>query len=486
MTASGAADTDQFTYYWNPDTSETYRVDDTGDIAVFAPAVDEQEEPTWQAIDTYGAGADQKQDILRLPKIEDHLTLESILGSAFGSLVADAGAPAAVAEPAEDTTGRRFRIPILIPEGVPTGDRRMFAEGALEAKECPMPLLWQRETDEGHKKSIIVGRIDKIERLERGGLGNAEGLFDTHADAQEAARQVRNRFLTGVSGDVDQFEHELSQNENGDERMLIKHGRLVAATLVAKPAFQEASIEMIPEEGESPVLTASAGPIAPPKAWFFQPSLDGPTQLTVTDEGRVFGHIAEWGTPHLGNPQLKPPRSRQNYRYFNRKTLRVAEGEDIKVGNLTLIGGHAKLSFDPDRAVKHYDDTQSAVADVVAGEDEFGIWVAGAMRPDVTPAQVRAFRASEPSGDWRMRDGSLELCAICQVNVPGFPVTPRALVASGEVVSLVAAGMLGRDAKQLSLNETIAELQSQVAEMRAERDAERRAKLLETIQTLRP
>ena len=497
VTASAANDPElgNFTYHWNPESQETFRIAENGDISVFAPALDEQEQPSWQAIDTYN-GSTQVADVANLPKIEDHDTLEVILGSSL-ALVADAGAAPAVQEvgeiegempeeePAEDTKGRRFRIPILIPEGVPSGDRRQFADGALEAKEPPMPLLWQRETDDGHKRSVTVGRIDKIERLESGGLGQAEGVFDTHADAQEAARQVRERFLTGVSGDVDQFEAELSQSEGGDDSLLIKHGRLVAATLVAKPAFQEATIEMIPEEGESTVITASGGPLLPPKAWFFKPSLDGPTPLQVNEDGRVFGHIAEWGTPHLGNPQLKPPRSTTNYRYFNRKPLRTAEGEDIRVGNLTLVGGHAKMSFDPDRAVKHYDDTQSAVADVVAGEDEFGIWVAGAMRPGVTPEQVRAFRASEPSGDWRMRDGNLELCAICQVNVAGFPVTPRALVASGEVVALVAAGMVGHETKQRAVAETVAELAAQVAELRAEREAERRAALLETVQSLR-
>jgi hypothetical protein len=501
VAASAASDPAlaDFTYHWNPETQETFRVAENGDISVFAPAVDEQEQPSWQAIDTYN-GATQLADIARLPKVEDQDTLEVILGSSL-ALVADAGVAvrdaseaADVADEApeeigpaegEDTTGRRFRIPILIPEGVPTGDRRIFAEGALEAKEPPMPLLWQRETDEGHKRSVIVGRIDKIERLESGGLGNAEGVFDTHADAEEAARQVRERYLTGVSGDVDQFESELSQTDTGDDSMLIKHGRLVAATLVAKPAFQEASIEMIPEEGETTVITASGGPLLPPKSWFFKPSLDGPTMLTVTDEGRVYGHIAEWGTPHLGNPQLKPPRSGSNYRYFNRKPLRTAEGEDVKVGQLTLVGGHAKLAFDPDRATRHYDDTRSAVADVVAGEDEFGIWVSGAMRPDVTPTQLRAFRASEPSGDWRMRDGQLELCAICQVNTAGFPVTPRALVSSGEVVSLVAAGMLGHETQRAGLSETVAQLSAEVAALKAEREAERRAALLESVQALR-
>jgi hypothetical protein len=79
------------------------------------------------------------------------------------------------------------------------------------------------------------------------------------------------------------------------------------------------------------------------------------------------------------------------------------------------------------------------MADVAAGEDAFGIWVAGALRPDATPEQVRALRASAPSGDWRPIGGRLELVAVCQVNVPGFPVA-RACVASGSLTALVAAG----------------------------------------------
>jgi hypothetical protein len=90
-------------------------------------------------------------------------------------------------------------------------------------------------------------------------------------------------------------------------------------------------------------------------------------------------------------------------------------------------------------AVKHYDDTASAIADVHAGEDAYGIWVSGSLRSNAQPEQIRALRASAPSGDWRPIRGALELVAVCQVNVPGFPIA-RARVASGAVMALVAAG----------------------------------------------
>lgn len=181
-------------------------------------------------------------------------------------------------------------------------------------------------------------------------------------------------------------------------------------------------------------------PVAPPKDWFTNPNLSGPTPLTVSDDGRVYGHIASWETDHIGMPRrTKPPRSRSGYRYFTTGVLRTADGDDVNVGQLTLAGGHAGLEFSARQAVKHYDDTGSAIADVSAGEDSFGIWVSGALRPGTTPEQVRVFRASAPSGDWRPIHGQLELVAVCQVNVPGFPVA-RAMVAGGQVTALVAAG----------------------------------------------
>lgn len=187
-------------------------------------------------------------------------------------------------------------------------------------------------------------------------------------------------------------------------------------------------------------LIASNIPVTPPKSWFENPRLTGPTPLNVDDSGRVFGHIAAWQTNHIGLPfGTRPPRSRTGYGYFHTGVLRTDEGADVTVGQLTLIGGHAPLTMSSSAAIKHYDDTQSAMADVHLGEDAHGIWAAGALRPHVSPEQVRAFRAAAMSGDWRPINGRLELVAVCAVNVPGFPIA-RAMVAGGHLTALVAAG----------------------------------------------
>jgi DNA-binding ferritin-like protein len=372
--------------------------------------------------------------------------------------------------------GARFYIPLVIPEGMESGDGRMFTKGAIELRELPLPLLWQYKTGDGHDGSVVVGRIDHMERVE-GGIGNAFGVFDTGAYGREAERLVRNGFISGVSADMDRFEAEEDEDKEAaakdsgkkkikKSRININKARVMAVTIVPKPAFQECKIYM-PDNGDEYApeeqimqdgiytdevdpqdaaaimacgLVASAIPVAPPKDWFTDPKLGKATPLTVDDEGRVFGHIASWSTSHIGlSNGVKPPRSKSKYGYFHTGVCRTAEGADIPVGQLTLAGGHASLYASAADAIKHYDDTASAVADVHAGEDRYGIWVSGALRPGVQPEQIRTLRASAPSGDWRPIGGSLELVAVCQVNVPGFPIA-RAMVASGQVTALVAAG----------------------------------------------
>jgi len=372
----------------------------------------------------------------------------------------------------EDQNGSEFFIPLVIPEEVESGDGRIIEKGALSVRDLPLPLLWQIQTGEGHNGSVVVGKIVEMDRTDNG-IGNARGYFDKGSYGQEAERLVRGGFIRGVSADLDQFEgdEEVPEVKEGSDtkvesgKIKIKKARVMAVTLVPKPAFQECSIQLADElggeeeevnipdgvyvEGVNPLdasalvacgMIAGAIPVNPPKEWFNNPKLSGATPLTVDDDGRVFGHIAAWHVDHIGMSMgTKPPRSRSGYAYFHTGVVRTDDGTDVPVGQLTLAGGHASLEASASEAVRHYDDTASAIADVHAGEDAYGIWVAGSVRPGSTPEQIRALRASAPSGDWRPIKNSLELVAVCQVNVPGFPIA-RARVASGSVMALVAAG----------------------------------------------
>jgi hypothetical protein len=186
-------------------------------------------------------------------------------------------------------------------------------------------------------------------------------------------------------------------------------------------------------------LLASAVPAIPKREWFEDPGLPGPTALTVTDEGRVFGHLALWDTCHIANPNgqgvcTRPPRSNSQYAYFHTGVTETDAG-DVPTGRLTMSTVHAGPRMTAHETALHYEFTGATAADVVAGEDNFGIWVAGAARPD---ADLRTLRSHPISGDWRVIRGGLELVGTLSVNVPGFPVPrARALVASGQVQSLI-------------------------------------------------
>ena len=406
---------------------------------------------------------------------EENFAETMIEKARLSALAADAREKIGLVASVRAETGASFTIPMLVPEETESGDGRKFRKGAITTRDLPVPLLWQIKTGAGHDGSVVVGRIDYIERIE-GGMGNAYGVFDTGPYGREAERLVRYGFLRGVSVDLDQFEakeekkpqEEMAEGDGqefGKDKLTINKARIMAATIVAKPAFQECSIllqaegdqeeNVTPEDGvyeESmqdfadvePILASgflkSEIPMTPPADWFENPGFTKATPLTVTDDGRVYGHIAAWNVNHIGLPRAtKPPRSRSKYAYFHTGVIRTEAGTDVPVGQLTLAGGHAPLNVDAMTAAKHYDDTASAVADIHVGEDEYGIWCAGSLRPNLDELQIRALRASAPSGDWRPINGALELVAICQVNVPGFP-TARAMIASGKVLALVAAG----------------------------------------------
>ena len=394
---------------------------------------------------------------------------------------------------------------VIAREGEMTGDGRLIEDGALRWDDLPIPLRVAFKDVGGHDGAEVCGRIETVERREGGDI-YATGTFDLgSAVGAEAFRQVSEKMSNGVSIDTDDVtfrimakadmpEAGVADSGNGsdgesdlegrvkvaamsssDELTVIESARLRAATLVAVPAFATARIyaagkapstsetseldenvdsgtKMARSADADPLsrdsLTAAAIPTAPPEAWFKDPQLTSPTALVVEDDGRVYGHIAAWGTCHIGQVGkcVEPPTSPSNYAYFRTGALRTAEGTSVAVGHLTMGTGHAGPRDSANAAAEHYDNTGTVFADVAAGEDAYGIWVAGSLRPGITAEQVRVARSAPISGDWRTIRGSLELVGALAVNVPGFPVPrPQGLLASGEVKSLQASGVVAHD-----------------------------------------
>ena len=211
-------------------------------------------------------------------------------------------------------------------------------------------------------------------------------------------------------------------------------------------------------------LIVDDGYEAPPAEWFADPGFDWYHPLTVTDEGRIYGHLAEFGSRHRSFSQqaVYPPRG-DDFSQFHLGEVVTRDGQRVAVGGITLGTGHAPTdgSITARQAAAHYDNTGTRIADVICGNDDYGIWVAGAVRQGTPASRVAELRAATLSGDWRWIGGQLRLVAALAVNVPGFAVErPRARVADGRPVALVAAGIPQR---RREVDPAIARLKARLA-----------------------
>jgi hypothetical protein len=235
---------------------------------------------------------------------------------------------------------------------------------------------------------------------------------------------------------------------------------IVAAGLVAPELVD---IDLV--AASAPLITAED---CPPSEWFTDPKLEAETPITITADGRIFGHGALWRSCHTGYGDVcvSPPRE-GTHDYYRLGEVLCADGKRIACGSITLGTGHAPtVGMSARGAIEHYDHTGSTVADVVSGEDEFGIWVAGAIRPGLTASSVRELMGAKLSGDWRKIQGKLRLVAMLAVNVPGFGV-PRmqAGVQDGHQLSLVASGIVpdAADIEAAKQRIAIAEMKERLA-----------------------
>jgi hypothetical protein len=359
---------------------------------------------------------------------------------------------------------------VLAVEGSPTGDGRIFEVGALTFADFPFPFMATDQTGEGHDGARLIGHFVRGQMEGNEAIAYSTMIDSDDAEVQNLQKLVRDGSLPGISVDLDDVAGNLvikamteADDEDGNyviefggdtELQTITKGRIRAATAVPIQAFVEA--KQSPEEIVAALLTGKTSvefaprpivasgsypitaPVAPPSSWFSDPVLTGPVPLTVTDDGRLFGHVALWKSCHRGFDSCTPPPRAPggDYSHFHTGTVVAEDGARVSVGNITVDSGHADLTEGAFGAKEHYDNSGWCGADVVCGEDEFGIWMAGALRSDITPDKIRSLMACDVSGDWRAIDGKLRLIGLASIPVPGFVKTQ---VASGALVALVAS-----------------------------------------------
>lgn len=399
-------------------------------------------------------------------------------------------------EEAEEERGAHFEG-VLAVVGSPTSDGRYLIPNEIGFRSLPVPFLVQTATEGGHIGAETCGRIEDIEFIPIGDFDRKEefnledvrdeavvvwatGTFDTSEFSNDAERMIENG--AGVSIDMppdrvamfdpETYEEIPEEEVDWEQAMMGAYlvgiaGQISAATIVSIPAFEEASVVLVPghalvasayglrviREGVLTAAAAGAAPLKPPMEWFFTDEPDFPTPLTVTDDGQVYGHLALWDQCHVGFAGCeRAPRSHTDYEFFHLGVVETEPDElgvdKVAVGRITVgekggaRGGHASVVLGRQGAVEHYDNAGCVAAFVRASNGRLGIWLSGAVRSDVPAERIRDLKANPPSGDWR--DG--ELVGVLSVPVPGFPI-PRveALVASAEngeeqVVTLIASG----------------------------------------------
>lgn len=150
---------------------------------------------------------------------------------------------------------------VLIQEGIPTADGRLIEHNALTWRETPLPL----NINHGNDVSDVVGRIDAIWR--DSDTIRARGVFDESEAGREAARLVRDEFVTGVSvelGNIDATDHMDEGIEVEDDgvhitdavRLSIHTAKILAVGLVQVPAADEGQIEAVIEPDPAPETDA--------------------------------------------------------------------------------------------------------------------------------------------------------------------------------------------------------------------------------------
>lgn len=339
-------------------------------------------------------------------------------------------------------------VMLIAKEEEPTVDGRMFAAGAISWRELPIPLTLNRSnTTEGqHKTADGIGAITEIWR--EGNSIYGKGFFSADELGQTARQLIQEGTISGVSADVGgTVKEELAADDTGaypdGVNTLFTKGKILGVTALLHASFDATKIAV-----DNTITAAAGAPWSPPSSVFANPHLSEPTPLTITADGKVFGHAALWNTCHVGYQDrcVQPPRSAKDYAYFNIGQVITADAIPVEVGRITAETGHAPLELAAQPAKEHYDHTGFAAAYVRAGEDQHGIWFAGQLAPEATEAQIANLRAAGVSGDWRNISGNLEMVGLLAVNTPGFPVPrPKASIVAGAQMSLVAAGMVTPD-----------------------------------------
>jgi len=306
------------------------------------------------------------------------------------------------------------RSPLDLPAGdiddVKAALGRLYAKAAEDFDDNSITPPWDRETE----ASLAISAI----------------LRGLPADVSPRA------VVASLDGVVETIEQDL--------RAAVRRQLMASALSQALDDAQQAT-----PEGDD------GGPWHPPAAWFTPP--DGSQKELISPQGRVAGYVAPWedidgklmyhaGYASEGERQTVPRGGDYSYFHQGNVTLTLDDGSKVHPGLLTTDIGHGPATPFVDQQVAHYDNPLAIAAAVIVGEDDTGIWMSGAVLPQVMRDEDKftRLRLTPVSGHWSETrpGGPLELIAVTAVNKPGYPQRSKggyqlaASVAGSEVSDL--------------------------------------------------
>jgi hypothetical protein len=417
--------------------------------------------------------------------------------AAAAALVAAGLDPQATADTLTDTTRQSLTaaaegpgwLAVVAIEGLETPDHRMAEKGSLSNRTLPLPITWAPTCDD-HENDVVVGQVTEVFR--EGDEVRARGTWDTSDAAIEVRRLVDEQVLRWVSMVIDTPRAwEVRANEDacltddgpdeGTECIfteVILDADIAKITVVDHPAWPGSVI--VPGDAEIPALTDRGRPAAdvstatdiptpadalvasvtaaelsptwwfhrsdlPPSSWFDDPEFTSYTPITITDEGRIFGHFAP-DVEHVSG-YGRPPRGAEfSDHRFHVRPQPTSDGRVVDVGIVVGGVGHAPEGLSIAQVQQYYAGGRDAleVARVRVGLDTHGLWGTGMINPTLDDDQIYQAATLGFSVDYRRPRwgvGPWDLIAISSgILVEGYSKGRESLVACGSQTRLILVG----------------------------------------------
>ncbi len=387
---------------------------------------------------------------------------------------------------------RPVSFPSMALLDVTTGDGREIASSGAGVRELPRTIFAQFAQAAGHDGSIPVGTLQEVTFEDDGNVSGRGWLADIPAVRDTLVQLIAGKVLFHNSVDLAEVTYEyVWKSDDPDDpgfwepdKILFTTANIAATTLVGVPAFPDARIQLDevtaalvasdgmlewdldPDhftyriEARDEIMASLATSIDSTVSFddFHMPEPNVATPHTVDADGRVYGHLAQWGKCHEGRDDvcvLAPrPRSYANFHANGGKVL--TDKGLVETGPLFFLGGHPDAPLDVNEVHKAYGGIENAWADVRVSDGRFGPWYCGRVRPGLNAAGIYAGRASPVSGHWKRG----EFQALVSVNVRGYTLPGTEIRADrggasfdgDEVLDLVAsfrAAPVVRDAAAL-------------------------------------